>query len=193
MNKESLRKLYRNIRKSVSHSEKTRFDKQIFTALINSDLYKSSEQILVYVSVKDEADTYDFIDYSLKNNKKIAVPICENNNMYFCEISSTNDLVTGKYGIPTVKAGNNIPVNITSETLCIVPAVCFDKCGYRIGYGGGYYDRFLSQNKVRTIGICYSRCLCNSIKPDTYDVSVDYILTENCFRSSENKEVSEYE
>lgn len=193
MDKKLLRNLYKKIRKSISVSEKELFDKNIFTHLINSEPFKLSELILIYVSVNDEADTYDLINFSIKNNKRVAVPICENNSMFFCEIHSIDDLVTGKYGIPTVKCGNNISVNITPETLCIVPALCFDKYGYRIGYGGGYYDRFLSQNKVKTVGVCYERCLCNSLKPDTYDIPVDYILTENCFRSSQNKEVSAYE
>lgn len=193
MDKKSLRKLYRKIRKSISHIQKSDFDKRIFTSLINSDLFKSSDLILVYVSVSDEADTLNLIEYSLNNNKRIAVPVCENKNMYFSEIHSLNELSEGEYGIPTVKNGNNIPVKLTADTLCVVPGLCFDKSGCRIGYGGGYYDRFLSSNKIKAVGLCYERCLCNSINPDTYDVSVDYILTENYFRNSKNKEVSVYE
>jgi len=193
MDKKSLRKLFRNIRKTVSVSEKSKFDKQIFTELINSDLFKSSELILVYVSVSDEIDTYNLIDYALKKHKRIAVPVCENNKMYFCEIHSLNELVTGKYGIPTVNSVNNIPIEITPDSLCIVPALCYDLSGNRIGYGGGYYDRFLSSVKIKTVGLCYERCLCKKINSDIHDISVDYILTENCFRNSKNKEVSSNE
>ncbi len=190
MDKKLSRKLYRNIRKSFSESEKTLFDCRITTALINSDFYKNSNLILVYVSVSDEIDTLSFISYSLKNNKRIAVPYCINENMYFCEIQSLDDLCEGKYGIPTVKPGNNIPVNITSDSLCIVPALCFDFSGNRIGYGGGYYDRFLSNNQIKTIGLCYERCICNFINSSNFDIPVDCILTENCFRNSKSKEVS---
>lgn len=190
MDKKSLRKLYRNIRSTVSYSEKLKFDNRISARLINSDLFNSSSLILIYVSVSDEIDTYGIIEYSLKNGKRIAVPVCENNNMYFCEIHSPDELVSGKYGIPTVDSVNNIPVNIGTDSLCIVPALCFDRSGNRIGYGGGYYDRFLSCNNIKTIGLCYERCLCPDINSDIHDVSVDYILTENYFRNSKFKEVS---
>ena len=193
MDKKSLRKLYKNIRKSVSLSEKQIFDKRILTYLVNSDIYKSSDLILTYISFNDEADTLGFIKYALKNNKRIAVPVCENKDMHFCEIRSLNDLVEGKFGIPTVDSANNIPVKLTDNALCIVPAVCFDKSGNRIGYGGGYYDRFLSKNDIKSIGICYERCLCECINKDIFDISVDYILTEKQFRNSKNKEVSVYE
>jgi len=193
MNKIQYRILYRKIRNSISETEKRTFSARIFSELINSDIYASADTLLVYVSVGSEAETMNIIEYSLNNNKKVAVPVCVEKEMCFYEITSLNDLRIGRFGIPTVDLTVNRKIINFENTLCIVPALCFDFNGYRIGYGGGYYDRFLSEHNVNTVGLCYERCLCDKIPIDEFDISVDYILTENKLRNSGTKGGSTYE
>lgn len=193
MNKAETRRLYRNIRNTVSHAEKEESDKRIFTSLINSNIYKSSDLLLVYVSFGSEVETRNIIEHALNVGKRVAVPLCVDKEMSFYEIHSLSELIIGKFGIPTVEAGNNSEVSNFSKALCIVPALCFDVYGARIGYGGGYYDRFLSANKVVSVGLSYERCLCGKIPHEKHDIKVDYILTEKCLRNSKCKEVSTYE
>ncbi len=187
MDKKEFRYLYRKIRNSVSKAEQKCFSENIFSLLINSDVFKSAETILVYVSVGSEVDTSNIIEYSLNNNKKVAVPVCNDKEMFFYEITSSADLCIGKFGIPSVDITQSRKIENFKNSLCIVPALCFDVNGFRVGYGGGYYDRFLSVCNVITLGLCYERCLCSKIPADEFDIPVDYILTENKLRNSGTK------
>lgn len=193
MDKKDYRNLYRKIRNSVSEKEKRCFSERIFARLINSSVYDSAETVLVYVSVGSEAETLNIIEYSLHNNKKVAVPVCIEKEMFFYEIGSLSDLQSGRFGIPTVDLSKSKRIDNFENSICVVPALCFDKYGFRIGYGGGYYDRFLAEHNVITLGITYERCLTEKIPVDKYDLPVDYILTENKLRNSGIKGGSVYE
>ena len=184
MDKTEQRILYRKIRNSISEAEQNFFSDRIFSQLINSTVYKTAETVLIYVSVGSEVHTLNIIEHSLNNKKKVAVPVCVDNEMMFYEITSSDDLCEGKFGIPTVDITKSNEVTDFRNSLCIVPALCFDINGYRIGYGGGYYDRFLSKHPVKTVGLCYERCICDNILIDEFDYPVDYIITENYLRNS---------
>ena len=183
--KNKLRAFYKSVRNSVDSSQKNESDRRILTWLINFDIYLNSAFILIYVSFGSEVDTKALIEYSLGFGKRLAVPHCENNEMNFYEISSLNELVIGKFGIPTVTTGNNLPVDCFDGALCVVPGLCFDLYGNRIGYGGGFYDRFLEKHHIPTVGLTYEKCICNQIPYEEYDIKIDVIITENYFRNSE--------
>ena len=190
--KNVIRSLYKSIRNSVSESQKSESDRRIFTRLINLPLYKNSDLILIYVSFGSEADTKNIIEFSLNNNKRVAVPYCNGNNMQFFEIKNLKDLKIGKFGIPTVETVNNLPVSSFENALCVVPGLCFDLEGNRIGYGGGFYDRFLCEHNIPTVALAYEICVCDKIPYEEYDVRIDALVTENYFRNLK-KEVSTYE
>lgn len=191
--KTNTRKLYKAVRNSLTTIEKSECDNRIFSHFVNSDISDRYDLYLVYVSVGSEADTLNIIDYLLNNNKKVAVPVCDDTDMDFYEIKSLNELYIGKFGIPTVDVSSSSKIINFENTLCLVPGVCFDNFGYRIGYGGGYYDRFLSENPVKSVGLCYERCICNLIPNESFDKPVDFILSEYSLRNSKSKEVSTYE
>lgn len=178
-NKKEFRDFYFKIRKTISSDEKTEFDKRIFSQFINSYFFKNSDIFLVYISVNNEVGTHDLIDYLIENQKKVAVPYCHENIMDFYCINSTDELVCGKFGIPTVDISKSVKMEDFNNAVCIVPAVSFDNNGNRLGYGGGYYDRFLAKNNVVTIGFCYERCLSDNIPVEETDIRINYILTEN--------------
>lgn len=182
MNKSELRRFYRSVRKTVSADEKAVFDKRIFTRLINSALYRNSGRILIYVSVNDEACTSDIISYALNDGKIVAVPHCDGNKMDFLIINSPEDLSDGEFGIPTANPEKCIPVTDFRDTLCIVPGLSFDISGNRLGYGGGFYDRFLVNKDIVTVGITYERCIINSLPNEKHDVGINYLLTEKMLK-----------
>lgn len=181
-NKKTLRKQMLDIRKSMDKSYKNECDEKIFLKLINSTQYKNADTILCYVSTDIEVDTRKFINHALKDGKKIAVPKCCNDGiMIFFEINSLNNLIRSKFGIdePDENIHRRINEDEINASLCIVPALSFDKNGMRIGYGGGFYDRFLSKYSLNTIGICYSSCITNKIDSQAYDMKIKNIITEN--------------
>ncbi len=177
-NKKELRDFYLGIRNCISDSEKIRFDRMIFTSFINSHFFNNYDTFLVYISFNSEVGTSALIQYLLEHKKKVAVPFCCGKIMDFYFINSADELVEGKFGIPSVDINKAEKAESFDNTLCIVPAVSFDNNGNRLGYGGGYYDRFLSKNNIPTVGLCYQRCISNIIPAEDNDIAIDYILTE---------------
>lgn len=191
--KQNLRTLFKSIRNGIDKKNRADYDSRMFTTLINSDLYQNSALILIYVSFGSEADTRNIIEHSLRTGKRVAVPYCNGKEMVFYEIKSLNELISGRFGIPTVNTGYNLPVDSFDNSLCIVPGVCFDLYGNRIGYGGGFYDRFLKDNKIKTFALTYGRCITNHVPCEPHDIRINYIITENYIRETLYKEASTYE
>ncbi len=180
--KKENRKHYKIIRKSITKEEKRCFDRRIFTFFINSVLYKKADKLLIYVSVNGEVDTLDIISRALSDGKKVAVPYCSGKEMKFLVINSPDDLSEGEFGIPTADPERCEFVSDFNNTLCIVPGLSFDVKGNRLGYGGGFYDRFLCAHPVDTVGLCYERCLSESVPTEKFDIKINYVLTENGFK-----------
>ena len=174
--KKSLRSEYRKIRASV-HGRGTK-NKSITELVLGSEQYKNADKIFAYWSVDSEVDTFNIISKALNDMKMVALPKCtdKDGNMEFYYIASIDDLLDGMYGIkepPVVHSADNF----TESSLCIVPALAFDIKGFRLGYGKGYYDRFLERFKGISMGLCFSDCLCEKLPRDSYDKKVDYIVT----------------
>lgn len=169
--KQELRIKYRNIRKNIKYKKIKDFI--IFLKLITNKNIRKSKIILTYVSTNEEVNTVLLIKYFLKR-KLIAVPRVENNIINFYEIKSLKDLEKGKYNILEPLTKNKI-TNF-NDAVCITPGICFSKDKYRIGYGKGFYDKFFSYNKVYSIGLCYKKCLIDSIPIDKYQKQVDEII-----------------
>ena len=173
MKKELLRKKYKEKRDNIKN--KVTKDNLIYQKVINNKDILSSKTLLIYISINSEIDTIKIINYFL-NTKNIAVPKIIDNNMYFCYVTNLNELTSGKYNIP--EPTNENIVTDFDNAICIVPGICFDKENYRVGYGKGYYDRFLSKNKIKTIGLCYKECIVKKIDNDKYDYKIDEVITE---------------
>lgn len=172
--KKDLRKKYLNIRKNIL--EKDKKDEAIFRKVIEEAVVKEAKTILIYVSLDDEVDTKKLIAYFLTEGFKVAVPRVDGKMMRFYYIESFNDLENGYKNIlePT---RNCILVLDFDKSICITPGICFNKKGYRIGYGAGYYDRFLADKSIMSIGLCYKECLIEENFNDKFDVPVNKIIT----------------
>lgn len=177
--KNELRKEYKKIRNDIKNKVKLSF--QISDNLFNSEIYNNCESVFCYASFGSEADTTDIVLNSLARNKTVALPVCtdKNGNMDFYKINSFSDLTEGTYGIlePNTNICEKIEPN--NKTLLTVPAVVFDKKGYRIGYGKGYYDRYLKKFNGISVGLCYNRCIIDEVPADKFDEKVDFIVCEN--------------
>ena len=174
MNKQILRNKYLKIRKNINN--KKEIDDIIFNKVISLKEYKESNLVLTYVSLKDEVDTFKLIEYSLKIGKKVAVPKCEGDIIKFYLISNLTDLKKGKFNIlePTT---NKLVTNF-ENSICIVPGIAFDKNNNRIGYGRGFYDKFLQNYNGIKIGLVYSECICEEIDIEKTDIKMDKIVCD---------------
>lgn len=178
--KAELRQKFLSLRSGLSESARKTADKKIFERLLALPYYQRTQVVYCYVSVKNEADTRKIIRESLEKRMKVAVPrVTGRGRMEFCFIQSPADLVAGKWSIPEpgdwcVKA----PCP-DRDSLVLMPGVVFDRKGNRIGYGGGFYDRYLAQcTDCMKIALAFS-CQCiENVTCDTYDVHADIIITE---------------
>ncbi len=172
MNKQILRNKYKEIRKNIK--DKREQADLIFNKIINLKEYNQSNLILTYVSLNDEADTIKLIKHSLEENKIVAVPKCEGDDILFYYINSLEDLEEGNFGILEPKT--NQIVNDFNKSICIVPGVAFDKQNNRIGYGKGFYDRFLKKYQGIKIGLTYKECICDKIDTEINDIKMDKVI-----------------
>lgn len=129
----------------------------------------AADTLLLYYPLKDEIDIKPL--YSL--DKKIFLPVIENNEMLFRRYDG--DLKKGKFGImePTGEY-----YTIGSNDLMIVPAVAYDRDGYRLGRGKGFYDRFLADKKIKTIGVVSKLRIVSDVFREPNDIKVDFIITD---------------
>ncbi len=179
--KPELRILYSGIRAGIDKKSKSDYEKSITSRLINSENYKSCDTVLIYVSFSDEPDTSNLIKYSLQNGKSVAVPVWKNGVMNFYFIKSEENLTENIGRIKTVDINESEKCESFGNCVCIVPALSFDMQGNRLGFGGGYYDRFLAEHKeIFSIGLCFERCLCsNALPAEPHDIKVNAVITEN--------------
>ncbi|MDE5670139.1 MAG: 5-formyltetrahydrofolate cyclo-ligase [Eubacterium sp.] len=177
--KSKLRKHFRQQRKTIA--DKSKKDFLICQNVIKSDLFINANQILCYYPLQDEINTLSIVETAFKYGKRVALPYCtdDNGNMEFYYIHSLDDLKPGSYDIMEPDTEICKKVADFSNSLCIVPAFAFDKKGFRLGYGKGYYDRFLKKFTFNTIGLCYNSFLNDSLPADDYDIAVKYIATED--------------
>lgn len=181
MNKAKLRKEFLQKRSSLDDFSLKQINNKIFQRFINSKIYKDSNNIMIYISFDTEVNTHIIIDHIISQGKKVIVPITdsENKKLIPSELHSMNELELGFYNILTPKKEFIRVFNPDDIDLIVVPGIVFDKKGYRIGYGGGYYDRFLKNlSSTYKISLCYDFQLIDSVPNEDYDILIDSILTE---------------
>lgn len=180
--KEELREKYKVIRNNINNYEEKSL--AITKKIINSDFYKSSKVIGVYSSINKEVDTSFLIKEILKDKKIVLLPkTIENNNLEFYRILEYNDKYVKEskpFNIKEPIVENCKKYNKESIDLLIIPGLCFDYNKARVGYGKGYYDKYLENQTIRKIGICFEEQLLKDdyIKTNETDIKMDNIITE---------------
>lgn len=179
MNKNDVRKKILDIRDNIDEHEKQIMDYKVFTNIINSNGYKNSTNIFLFVSYNSEVDTHRIINYSLENGKRVFLPkvISREAGMETIEIKSFSDLEKSKYGI--LEPYGNKYASPEEIEVVFAPGLAFDKKGGRLGYGAGFYDRYLMLLKKTTakIGLCYSFQVIENVPMEEYDIKMDGIIT----------------
>ncbi len=177
----SLRKKYKALRSGFSPDLKKFMDEGIFENIVSLAEYRRCALLLTYVSAESEADTHRLIARAFEDGKTVAVPksLDKNGNMAFYEIHSFDELKKGYFGIYEPVPEKCGEISLFDGAVCIVPALSYDGKGFRLGYGKGFYDRFLSEHwEMLKVGICYSQCLEESLPHDEYDIPADIVITE---------------
>lgn len=172
-----LRNKYKLIRAQLHNKEL--LSEKICDSFIESELYKNAPMILAYSSVNGEVSCEKIIERALSDKKQVALPKCLDafGTMRFYLIESIDDTETGLFGIREPVASRALD-RMPDGAVCLVPGLSFSLTAHRLGYGKGYYDRFLKDfNSVR-VGLCYDQCLCGRLPFDSFDEKVNYLITD---------------
>ena len=183
MNKISLRKEILAERSKIGKKDHRDKGESIINRFKSSDLYKNAKMIMIYISFGTEIHNHEFIKDALAEGKEIVVPVTFHSPrmMKPSQIYSFDDLEPGYYNILSPKEEHISYVDKSQIDVIIVPGAVFDKEGYRIGYGGGYYDRFLADFKKPKVSFAFEMQLRDEVPKEDFDVPVDYIITEDRF------------
>ena len=183
--KKTLRGRYLAERASLSAEEKQAIDRGIAQNSLQSEFYQQADCIFCYVSTAEEIDTRTVLENALASGRTVCVPLCgKGGSMTARKITALSELRTGHYGIlePSDTAPEIAPENID---LILAPALSCDRKGYRLGYGGGYYDRFLAAFGARgsgrrplLVGLCYAFQVVDALPSQDWDRPVDCLCTE---------------
>ena len=176
--KNLIRKQMKQLRADMTRTERFEKSMQIFEKLITVPEFKRADRIYTYVSMDNEIDTIMLIDYSLSIEKRVFVPSVSGKDMEFYEISDISELSPGYMGIYEPDINGKEPDYSRTGFMCM-PGLAFDRSYNRIGYGGGFYDRYLSvENKLYKAALAYEAQLLESIPAQDGDVRPDMIVTE---------------
>lgn len=181
LDKKSLRDFTIKKRDQIDLNIKDEYDTAIKNQLFKSKYFKDAKNIFIYVGFGSEINTLKYIKEFFEMDKIVLIPRTEikNKKMEAVKIDNLDDLCKSKYGILEPRK-SRIAFLKDDIDLVIVPGLVFDISGNRVGYGGGYYDKFLNsmdKNSLK-IALCYEFQIIQNIQSEIHDVKMDYIITE---------------
>lgn len=187
--KSELRDRYKALRRNMEPSFKESCDVTIAKRVVGLWQYAKNRRLFTYVSTAIEVDTRRIIERALADGKTVAVPRCVpgTRTMEFYTISGLQELRPGSFGVLEPEPNPQNLWTDFSEGLCLVPALCYDWRGFRLGYGKGYYDRFLAGFEGNMVGLCYSECVRHKLPHGRYDRPVELLVTERFLRRTRPK------
>lgn len=175
--KRKLRTAFLERRELHSPLKKKEKDALILKRLGSFDEFKRAKEFFTYLSHKGEVAT-DAIVAKFINKKKIVVPRISGKLLHLHELHEKAEFVKGRFGIREPKNCARKAKRGTVD-VALIPGIAFDETGHRIGFGGGYFDRFLKKLRCTTIGLAYEFQIIEKVPTHKYDVPVDYIVTED--------------
>ncbi len=180
--KDTIRKACASVRDSILADEKCVLDAKIINAASSMISFRHADIILLYAPIKSEIDVMPIFDIASSQGKRVAFPKCnlEERTMKFHFVSSLDDLECGAYGIREPKESLPVydPESSVGVAICFVPGLAFDVYGYRLGYGKGYYDKFMNVFRGSTIGVTYTSQILPSLPRGKFDRHCDALITE---------------
>ena len=178
MNKEILRKIMKERREGITNKEER--NELIRKYVRESEEYKNNQIIAIYLSKENEVDTWQLVEECLKDGKTVCIPRVykEGRKMVFYEVKDLLSLEKNEYGVYEPEGSILTVIFSTTPKLNIIPVLGFDSVGNRLGYGGGYYDRYLEHTDDYKLGIAYQEQETEFIETNDTDVGLDSIITE---------------
>lgn len=183
--KNEIREKYKAQRALIEPSLKADMDNKICESFISCATYRYASVLLMYAPKHDEVNVIPIALKALSDGKKVAFPRCipDTHDMVYHYVESLDMLEKGSYGLLEPPAELPSYDRASPESaVCIVPAIVYDRKGFRLGYGKGYYDRYLGGFTGSKVGMIYTELIIDSLPRGRFDLSVDFMVTERGIR-----------
>ena len=175
MDKSALRKQIREKKRAMTASEIESASARLGELFASSEAYRQAKSIYGYLPYNQEVRTVPMLEQALRDGKRVAVPKCYGDEMRFIWMDDLSRVEKGYAGIPEPIADG--PVADDEHALVLMPGLAFDPEGRRIGYGGGFYDRFLAKEPEHpTLALCYAFQMLPKLETEEFDIPVDTVL-----------------
>ena len=181
--KTEIREQYLAQRREMAEEKKQALEDKLCQVILGSATYRYADTILMYYAKEEEVNINRVAWEAIAAGKKVAFPKTnpEDRSMVFHFVKGEDDFEDGEFSIREPKAdlpAFEVTGELQNNVICIIPAVVYDKKGFRIGYGGGYYDRYLSSFKGTKVGVVYSDFIISEVPHGRFDLAVDVLITE---------------
>lgn len=176
MDKKALRKAITEQKRLLTDAQINAASEQLLEQLVRHPLYRAATSIYGYLSYNQEVRTEPILRRAEADGKRVAVPKIFGDEMRFLRLDWAK-VAAGYRGIPEPTDGE---IANDTDALILMPGLAFDPQGHRLGYGGGFYDRFLSAEPHPTIALCYNFQLLDLLETEAHDIPVDAVLSASC-------------
>ena len=175
MNKTELRRHIRSLKRAMTEDEIVAKSAKLTELFLQTEAYRSAKTIYGYLPYNQEVRTIAILKQALADGKRVAVPKCYDDEMRFIYLEDLTQVAPGYSRIPEPIADG--PVAHDPSALVLMPGLAFTRQGHRIGYGGGFYDKYLSAEPGHpTVALCYDFQLQEQLPTEEFDIPVDLVL-----------------
>ena len=175
MNKKEMRAIIRARKRAMTEEQIVSASRNLGVLFCNSELYKNAKSIYGYLPYNQEVRTVEMLEQAIRDGKRVAVPKCYGEEMRFIWLDDLTQVAPGYANIPEPIADE--PIADDKTALVLMPGLAFDPQGHRIGYGGGFYDRFLAEEPDHpTLALCYGFQMVEHLETEEFDIPVDQVL-----------------
>ena len=175
MDKKALRKQIREQKQAMTEAQIVTASEKLGDLFAQSELYRQAKSIYGYLPYNQEVRTVPILAQAIRDGKRVAVPKVYGDEMRFIWLDDLSRVAPGYSGIP--EPIDDGPVADDPTALVLMPGLAFDPDGHRIGYGGGFYDRFLaSEQSHPTLALCYGFQMLPKLETEAFDIPVDCVL-----------------
>ena len=175
MDKKLLRKTVRDQKRAMTVEQIEEKSRLLGEKFLASDAYRQAKSIYGYLPYNQEVRTVAMLERALRDGKRVAVPKCYGDEMRFIWMEDLTKVEKGYAGIPEPIADG--PVADDQTALVLMPGLAFDPEGHRIGYGGGFYDKFLAQEPDHpTLALCYDFQMFDRLETEEFDIPVGTVI-----------------
>lgn len=175
MDKKEIRALIRSKKRAMTEAQIDCASEKLGRLLRETELYRSAKTIYGYLPYNQEVRTTAMLRQAIADGKRVAVPKCYGDEMRFLYLDDLDAVAPGYCNIPEPIADE--PIADDETALVLMPGLAFDPQGHRIGYGGGFYDKFLeAEPNHPTIALCYEFQMFDHLDVDSHDIPVDQVI-----------------